>query len=749
MNIDLIGYRQKAGLKQVDIANALNISTEEVDAYEKAPNTVPMGLLFQWLQILGVDPSTALTPPSAQLKGIDPGSPYTELYRRLNLLDQYIDSTPPIDKLDIPTPPNTPNDLKKQLKRYRKKPNLVLTGGFDAGKSHLANTMLGTKNLPVGYQPATRVITFVRHVEDRPQWCEDDVLIVNDDFWLKDEKGKLILDFLLLDDEERFEKYCIQSGSFEVLQKYGVHGENEDIAAHAAVVYINSPLLKACNLIDLPGFSDQPDEVSKDVEKANSAAQIADIVIYASPAKGHINGQDMLRLSNLLSLLPAPENECKNFPTLGNLFIVATHADPSISNEQLQTIPIGAARRLYKQLNEGVLKNRRELINRDISQQDLQSRFFTFWSERPDRCQSLFNNFTKLVGEFLPQTVISRVEREINAIKEANIDKCAKGIEAYQKTLDDIDSRRKQLEALKENEENRKKETQNKRDYVLKLINNLKKDTHSSFKEYTNKILTVDAVEGIIRNQYDDKKEAKEGISGYLIEKIQSDLGQTIKSNSDKLTPAVEDFLGSYQEALLKLPNFDISMEIPFDTKGAFLGGLAGLGSIGALSVWAAALGNLGGYILVAKLVSLLSALGISIGGGTAAVIAFVAAIGGPIVLGIGIAAALASLAWSLFGESWQKRLAKQTVKYFQEQNINDKFANGIDEFWKDTTKGFNQGADAVEKDWQRYLDHLREITSPEMDSKERIEEIIKILEEFQNFFKQIPWLSFNLKDCM
>ncbi len=742
MNIDLLGYRQKAGMQQVDIANALSISTEEVDAYEKAPANVPQELLVQWMQIL-------LSPPIQPLKGIDPGSPYTEFYRRLNLLDQYINSTLPIDKLDIPTPPNTPNDLRKQLKRYRKKPNLVLTGGFDAGKSHLANTMLGTKNLPVGYQPATRVITFVRHVEDRPQWCEDDVLIVNDDFWLKDEKGKIILDFLLLDDQDRFEKYCIQSGSFDVLQKYGIHGENEDIAAHAAVVYINSPLLKACNLIDLPGFSDQPDEVSKDVEKANSAAQIADIVIYASPAKGHINAQDMLRLSNLLSLLPAPENECKNFPTLGNLFIVATHADPSISNEQLQTIPFGAARRLYKQLKEGALKDRRELINRDIYQQDLQRRFFIFWSERPDRCQGLFNDLTKLVGEFLPQTVMSRVEREINAIKEANIDKCAKGIEAYQKTLDDIDSQRKQLESLEENEANRKKETQNKRDYVIKLINNFKKDTHTSFKEYTNKILTVDAVEEIIRNQYEDKKEAKEGISGYLIEKIQRDLGQTIKSNSDKLKDAIEDFLGSYQEALLKLPNFDISMEIPFDIKGAFLGGLAGLGSYGALAVWAASLGNLGGYILVAKLVSLLSALGISIGGGTAAVIAFVATIGGPIFLGIGIAAALASLAWSLFGESWQKRLAKQTVKYFQEQNIIDKFTDGIDEFWQDTTKSFNQCADAVEKDWQKYLDHLREITSPEMDSKERIEEIIKILEELQNFFKQIPWLSFNLKDCM
>jgi transcriptional regulator with XRE-family HTH domain len=774
MNIDLLKYRQKAGMEQIDIANALGISTEKVDAYEKAPDTVPGVLLIQWLQILGVDPITVLTPPSLQMKGIDPGSPYAEFYRRLNLLGQYIDSTSPIDKLDIPTPPNTPNELRKQLKRYRKKPNLVLTGGFDAGKSHLANTMLGSKNLPASYQPATRVITFVRHVEDRPEWCEDDVLIVNHNFWLKDEKGKLILDFLLLDDQERFEKYCLYSGGFDILQKYGVHGENENIAAnagelplleatklpeaknrnigsiensrsartgcspHAAVVYINSPLLKACNLIDLPGFSDQPDEVSKDVEKANSAAQVADILIYASPAKGHINAQDMSRLSNLLSLLPAPENECKNFPILGNLFIVATHAEPSIPNEELQKIPSSAARRLYKQLNEGILKNRRELINHDISQQDLQARFFTFWSERPDRCQALFNDFTKLVGQFLPQTVMSRVEREINEIKDANIDKCAKATDAYQKTLDDIDLAYKQLESLQKNEPTRQKEAQEKRNNVIKLINQLNQDTHISFSEYTEKLLTVDEVEQNIYRQYDNEKEAKEGIFGYLIENINHELAKNLKLNSDKLKLTIDDFLGSYEEALLKLPNFNISVEIPFDAKGAFLAGLAGLGSYGALAVWAASLGNLGGYILVAQLVSLLSALGISLGG-TAAVIAFVAAIGGPIVLAIGIAAVLTSIAWSLFGESWQKRLAKETVKSFKEQKIIDKFTGGINEFWQDTTKSFNQCADALERDWQRYLNHLQEITSPKTDSRERIEEIIKILEQLQNFFQQIP----------
>ncbi|QIR39903.1 helix-turn-helix domain-containing protein [Tolypothrix sp. PCC 7910] len=744
MNINLQAYRQKIGMTQAELAKILDISTIEVEAYEQAPDSVPMGLLVKWLQDLGVDLATAMSAPIPPLKGIDPGTPYTELYRKLNLLNQYIEATPHIEKLDIPTPPVTPTDLKQQLKLYKQKPNVILTGGFDAGKSHLANALLGSKNLPVGYQPATRVITFVRHIEDRPAWFKKDVLIVNEDFWTKDEKDKQIIDFLLLDDQERCEKSCVQAGGFDTLQKYGVHGEYEDIAAHAAVVYIDSPLLQACNLIDLPGFSDQPDEASQDVEKANSAAKIADVVLYASPAKGHINDQDMRRLSNLLSLLPARENESTSFPTLGNLFIVATHADPSISDNQLKEIPNKAASRLYKQLNEGVLKTRRELTNRTITLEDFRTRFFTFWSERPDRCKQLFDDFKKIVGKFLPQAHMCRVEREINAMKEANTEKYAKQIESYQRTLTDIDSRRKQLQVLEENEATRKQDTKQKRDKVYQHIRDCQIDTRISFQKYAESLLAVDAVEKIILNHYDDKNEAKEGIAGFLVEKLQHEAEQRIKLNSDKLTYSIESFLGSYQEALLKLPNLDVSIEIPFDAKGAFLGGLTGLTSIGALSAWAAALGNLGGYILVAKLVSILSALGISISGGTAAVISFVAAIGGPIVLGVGLFAALAFAAWGLFGESWQKRLAKQTVKYFQEQRVSEKFTDGIDQFWRDTIKSFEKGANAVEADWNKYIEHLREITSPTTESKDRIEEIIKILEAGKDFFATIPWANVN-----
>ncbi|BAY23910.1 XRE family transcriptional regulator [Calothrix sp. NIES-2100] len=747
MNIDLRAYRQKAGMGQEQLANILGISHEEVCLYEQAPETVPMGLLIKWLQIFGVDIVTAMSAPIPPLKAIDPGTPYTELYRRLNLLNQYIDAASPVDTLNLPTQPATPNDLKKRLKLYKQKPNVVLTGGFDAGKSHMANALLGSKNLPVGYQPATRVITFIRHIEDRPEWCKDDVLIVDEDFWLKDEKGKQIIDLQRLDEQEAYKNCCIQAGSLDILQKYGVHGNNDEIPAHAAVVYLDSPLLRACNLIDLPGYSDQPDEVSKDVEKATSAAQIADVLLYASLAKGHIKGEDMIRLGSLLRSLPNPETECSNFPTLGNLFIVATHADPSISDEELKGISEKAAKRLYNNLSETVLERRRVQINRAITEADLRQRLFTFWSERPDRCQHLFDELTKILGESLPEARMHRIDREMKAVKEDNTKKYLSLIEGYETTLTNIEvknAQRSQLEALEANESSRQQETKEKREKVYQRIQDLKQDTRTSFQNYAQQLLTVESVESIIRNKYDEKKEAKEFLAGYLVEKLQNEIEQIIKVNSDKFRHEIEDFLKSYE---VKLPNLNVCINIPFDFLGAFLGGLAGLGSIGALSAWAAALGNLGGYILVAKLVSFLSALGISFGftGGTAGVIAAVAAIGGPIVLFIGLSAAIAFGVWGLFGDSWQKRLAKQTVKYFEEQHICQKFLKGIDEYWQDTVNSFEKGADAVEVDWSnKYLPHLRDITSATPESKEHIEEIVKKLQQLTDFFAEIPWLNIN-----
>jgi hypothetical protein len=86
-----------------------------------------------------------------------------------------------------------------------------------------------------------------------------------------------------------------------------------------------------------------------------------------------------------------------------------------------------------------------------------------------------------------------------------------------------------------------------------------------------------------------------------------------------------------------------------------------------------------------------------------------------------------------------KRRLAKRTVKYFEEQRLREKFLEGINEYWQDTTKGFKKCADAVEVGWKKYLE--LEITL------ERIENIIKILEVLRNFFAGIPWSNLSF-DC-
>lgn len=741
MNINFRRYREQQGMSQQEVASRLGISVDQVKHGEQFPAKVPMGLAIKWLQVLGVDLATAMSEETPPLQGLEPGDPYAELYRRLNLLNQYINETPPFDEFDFPTKPPLPNDVQRQIQDYYQKPNVVLTGGFDTGKSHLANSILGSKNLPESYQPATKLITIIRHIGNRPHWFNADVCIIDENFWL-DEHGKHTIDLKLLDDRKHCEKHRLYSGSFDILEKYGVHkydNNRTEIGGHTAIVYLDSPLLKACNLIDLPGYSDQPDEISKDVEKANSATQIADVLIYTSLAKGHINGQDMPRLTNLLRLLPTPENESQNFPTLGNLFIVATHADPSISNTDLPNILNNASARLYNHLNETAIQKRREATNREIILDDVRKQFFTFWTERPDRCQRLFDELTKLLAEYYPESIVCRVDREINAIKNDNKKQCAEQIEQYQQTVANIEESRKVLKEAEANEPARQREMQQRRNHVRKRIKELGQDTEKSFQRYAESVINVDSIEQTIRKRYNNKKEAQEYVAGYLVDLLQSNLESLIGTNSEKLRAEIDAFLEGYPQ--LKLPKKDgIEVSIPFDTKGAFLGGIAGLGAYGALAAWAAGLGNLGGYILVAKLVSLLSALGISIGGGTAAVISFIAAIGGPIVLGIGLAAGLASLIFGLFGEAWQSRLAKQIVKYFEEQDICGKLLKGNKQYWQDTATAFDKGAEAVEAAWKENLEHLREITSPETQSRERIEEIIKKLEVLRSFFAEIPW---------
>ena len=741
MNIDLHGAREKAGLSQADLAAMLGLSQAQISRYEQEPGGIPYQLLRRWVQTLGttIDALEAIaTPPPPP---IDAGSPYTQLHRNLNLLEQYINDATLQGKLNIPNEPPTPEDLRKQLSRYRQKPNLVLVGRFDSGKSHLANTLLGGKFLPSQYQPATRIITFVRHIDDRPVWFDEQVCILAEDFWMKDEKGNQIYDLTLLDSQEWCEQHHIKKGSLEVLRQHGVHDHliKGDIEGHSAIVYVDALLLKSCNVVDFPGYSDQADQMSEDVKKANSAVQIADLVLYTSPANGFMNAEDFSRLSYLLRILPAPETHCSDFPALGNLFVVATHANPLISDSQIDSILQIGAVRLQDHLGLTILTERSEIINHLITPEDLQKRFFAFWEETPQRWVRLKKELITVLGQTLPEARTNQINQEICTLKHTLPERIAKQIQAYEQTQSEIEQRQRELEQLEEENSIRLFQVEQGRRQIHQRISKLKDQTKSSFEQTYESIVHVSAVETMIRSRYKKKEDAKEYAAGYILEQLQGKLETCIKENSNIFSTDTNQFLDTYEEIFLKLPKLNIgSISIPFDPKGAFIGGLAGAGGVGALAVWAASLGNLGAYILVAKFVSLLSMLGISISGGVATAVSFVAWIGGPITLGIGLIVITALAGWKLLGGTWERRLAKKIVGLFENQKVLNNFLQGVEEYWQDTARAFDKGADAVEEQFQEYIQHLQDICNA--TSKEFIEEISLWLKNRKAFFAEIPW---------
>lgn len=191
--INLSLLRENANIPINEMAALLGCCESEITCYEADPKVAPFEVVYKWVQLCGTDLESAMFASAHQSHVIDPGKPYEELNRQFSLLIDYVQGTYPASAdLDIPAVPAKAETLTRIASIWRK-PNIVLTGPFDAGKSRLANALLSTRQLPSRYTPTTQVATHIRHTSDRPQWQKEDVLILDaqrcEQFWNDTEKG--------------------------------------------------------------------------------------------------------------------------------------------------------------------------------------------------------------------------------------------------------------------------------------------------------------------------------------------------------------------------------------------------------------------------------------------------------------------------------------------------------------------------------------------------------------------------------
>jgi transcriptional regulator with XRE-family HTH domain len=747
--------RKESGMSQSQLAKNLDISQTQVSRYEKNPDSIPAGLFSRWTSMFGLSPADVLQVSSENSLQADPGEPYADFHRDLDLLSRYVDmqaSSGALEHLSVEAEEigghiPGPSELKDRAEDLRRKPNVMTAGGFDTGKSYLANALMGKEVLPTSYQPATRVITVVRHVDDRPDWQDEDVWLFDKDLWTKG--GETRIDISRLS-EKSCEEHRVLAGSHDLLGRYGVHRSEptEKVKrkleqAHSAVVYVDAPILKACNLVDLPGFGDRPTDAegsgdtgqkSADQKKAESALPFADVILYASRISGHLSGKDLARISTLLQRVPAPESESDDFPTLGSLFLVATHADRNVSDSQKDNIKKKATRRLHRYLESGVLARYEERSGREVTVDDLRAQWFPFWAENERRSRPLVSRVEEILGKCLPEIRIKQGRRELNSLKEEVRGRCENGVRLYHEAAEESATQQQKVKELKERASERKEELRQEREDIYNLIDMLEQKSLSRKKTVFQHVLQEDKIEEMIRRNFDDKSEAKDSAPALVVEEIESRIENEIEPLNDELTESVKGYLSSFEELSVQADEED-QIAIPFDAQGTFAGGLAGAGAAGGLAAWASQLGPLGGYVIVSQGVGALSALGISISGGAAAASAWVAAMGGPVALGAAVAGVTGLAGWRLLSQDWQERLATKIVKYYEDEELEEEFKDGIESYWDDTREAFEAGANAVEEEFQNHLDRLERLGEKE----EKAHRLAERFEEARDFYAGMP----------
>ena len=724
---DMRKLREQAALSQVELGRRIGISQSQVSAYEANPDNVPLGLWKKWIAACGITvEDVAREYARHQGSGLDCGTPYQVVAQRISLLCQYLQQPPPIH-LDLPPDAPTPAAMIQGVRRVSEKPNLVFAGSFDCGKSRFANELLGVPLLPAKYQPHTKLMTVVRHLSDRPAWSDAPVWILRAGF-----------DLAAWESRAQFDRCRIAEGDYSLLHEYATRkGARYSADCFIAYVFADAPVLRACTLIDLPGFGEER-EYAADEKKVVPALEHMDVLVYLSQAKGFLGGTDMHMLPDFLQRLLARSPAPPNGDPLRNLVIVASHADPFISEPQIDGILTDASERLFAHLETTL--PRWAQFGADIkSAAEFRDRMGTFFAEsaaRRVRTEALLRD---ILAVRQPATKLAQMDTAILAAKSTATGWYATQIDHYRALIADLDGTRVEYQHLKDHEPVREAEVRRKRMAVRDAIAGAQTAMRKGLDGEYNRLVDAEQLEQVIRKRYPDRSQAKTYAASYCMQRLRMLAEGRCDALSAPITRTIEDFLAAYDAAAKQFRPSHLAVGIPFNAKGAFVGGMAGLVVVGALGVWAAAAGNLGGFILVAQAAGWLAALGIHVGGGAAAVSA-VAAIGGPVTIAIGLGVLVALGAMALFGESWERRLAKRIAEAFAERDVLGEFQRNYATYFEDTRVGFEQAADAVEKAYQEYLEKLRRLVE---DADLEIPRVQKQLEDFEatkSFFGGIPW---------
>ncbi len=687
----LRAHREWSKKTQADVARIVSDITGEsvtqgqISRWEDDPANVPTRVVRALAQAVGTTLDQLFESPlRADRLAVDPGDPYLPLRRQVDVLAACLERAP---GAEVPVGIPGPRAVADLCARLRRLPVVVVAGHFDAGKSRLGNAILGFPALPASYRPTTAANTWMFHVEHRPAWCTESVYVFKAGF----EPRRVA-------DESYARPLCIASGAVEMLATYATHqgrrAAEEDLVV---CVFLDAPVLRACTLVDLPGHQHN----ARDAKLAEAAIGLADALVYLSNATGFLDGRDLAHLRGHLRALPVLERH--GAPPLENLLVVASHAHPNISDADLAAILDDGAATLERELGMTVLAERYEGLAVTVGRERLRERIVPFWFERPDRSCALHSALERMLGWHLPAARGREADDEVEAFRQASQGACDAHIEQYRRALEDVASAQEDLARRSAAEPQRRRERAVEAERVRALVDRASEATLARFQQLWAEHTTEARVEAWIRARYRDKATAQRHAAGALVDELQSGVVREVRRHDAALRPAVEAYLGSFASpsAGPGRPDGSRALQLAFNHGGAIIGGLVGIFSV-------------------------------------------VGILGGPATWAIGVAAgigaAIGAVFMELFGESWQRRLAREILKLLAEQRVHAQFERNIVACWDERLRSFERASIAVERAYAAEVAELARVLDEGARDRARLEALLATIRRVRGFFAELPW---------
>ncbi|WP_260469433.1 dynamin family protein [Atlantibacter subterraneus] len=738
MNDKLKMWRDKAGLSQQEVAERAgeNVLTQkQVSRIEQAPLSQNLELVLAYLRIVAPEKIQEFITDClhAQLNTSSLNQNYTQqkenMMRNKKELIQYLENS-------IATLSNTSNpfiknssiakdiaELKDNLKDIHAKPVLSAMGPSDAGKSTLLNYILGSEILPAKWQPATCLVTLLMHTQDKPNYLDahKSVFIFKTGF-----KPHMIFDQKMLAD------YLIDSGGKELIKTYGEKDENDNVLnpqAYMVVVFESFPILENIWLLDTPGQLIEPEmyddiegssseEILNDKAKAMSAISLVDGLIFASATTKFMRDEDPYFLQNILMHKVPLEGD----KPLANLIILKTHSYDQITAEANNATFRTAANHLTKTFSQTLYDEWEHQLNHPSHPQKLQrpdaavwaSRMLPFFRENNRYCED-FDARLKEVINYLLANRTALINSRVETINKRIHHRIALALQELQQSSRSVQEKKEDIER----QDARFREGSGALIARFTEISNqcprYAEEDIERIRDIFYSLCNEESMYRFIDNQFEDKDEAKRAINKALGNHFESKFRRVMEESTRRFSLEVESVVQAWQKIVPSahgaasegMPQTDISLSATsdFDAYSAFVGGMAGLTSFGAMAGYVATISsNLGAYILVGKAAGVLTSLGIT--SSVTTLPTLVAATGGPVAWGVAIAAVVGLLVYRLFA-NWKKALAKSVVKGLESSSTLSNVETDITRYWQDSRKALAASVDSLKAETDAFIKHL------------------------------------------